>query len=324
MTPSISVLIPVYNAQAYLLACLESVSAQTYTDFEIICVDDGSTDQTKTILQEYASKEPRLRFYCQENIGVAGARKKLLQHAQGQYITFIDADDWIDKEYLAVLYQKATESGADVTKCFFKQFNEKTKSFEKAACSSAFYKEVGSNDLDRLKSGASDSRLWGKLYKTKWLHEKAISFAKSNFAVEDLGFITLAFFAANKVCVVPEFLYNYRTGLPASVTSHKEWMFVGALHNRLYLCDELSERGYLTPAVADVLLRMTVGDLCRMGKLGAGFVKENEAFMCKALEYIRRYKKYCSWCGKKRMELFLFLAGKPTTFKFHFLAKLFR
>ena len=101
-------------------------------------------------------------------------------------------------------------------------------------------------------------------------------------------------------------------------------MYEGALYNRLFLYRELVRRGSLSSEVADALMCMTVGDLCRMGKLGKEFLKKNEPVMRKALGHIKRGKAYCSWLGRKRMELFLCLAGNPTSFWFHFWAKLFR
>ena len=107
MKVQISVLIPVYNAEIYITRCLKSLSEQTFTDFEIICINDGSKDNSLSILQNYAKQEPRLRVFTQENAGVAATRNRLLETAQGKYIAFVDADDWVEKSYLEKLYQAA-------------------------------------------------------------------------------------------------------------------------------------------------------------------------------------------------------------------------
>ena len=121
MTPQISVLIPVYNAERYLPQCLRSLSEQTFCDFEIIAVDDGSSDSSLKLLEDFAARDKRLRIISQKNAGVAAARNRLLKEACGKYLAFVDADDWVKKEYLYKLYAAADRSGAEITRCFFEQ-----------------------------------------------------------------------------------------------------------------------------------------------------------------------------------------------------------
>ena len=113
----ISIIVPVYHTAKYLHRCIESVLAQTFTDWEMLLIDDGSTDDSAIICDEYAAKDERIRVFHKENGGVSSARNLGLDHAQGEWITFIDADDWVEPEMLAKMLAKAEESDADVVIC---------------------------------------------------------------------------------------------------------------------------------------------------------------------------------------------------------------
>ena len=99
-TPTISVIVPVYNTEKYLPRCIESVLAQTFVDWEMLLIDDGSTDASGSICDEYAAKDERIRVFHKENGGVSSARNLGLDNAQGEWITFVDSDDWIEENFL--------------------------------------------------------------------------------------------------------------------------------------------------------------------------------------------------------------------------------
>ena len=104
--PQISVIMPVYNTSQYLRRSIESVLNQTYKDFELICINDGSTDNSLEILQEYATHDPRIKIINQENKGLSGARNSALEIAQGEWITFVDSDDFITNNFIGNLYDQ--------------------------------------------------------------------------------------------------------------------------------------------------------------------------------------------------------------------------
>ena len=111
----ISVLIPVYNVEAYLKECLESVISQTEKDIEIICVEDASTDHSLEILKKYQKKDPRIQLICHEtNQGTCKARKDAVLAAAGEYLMFVDSDDYLALNACEELYRRIRESGADV------------------------------------------------------------------------------------------------------------------------------------------------------------------------------------------------------------------
>ena len=115
--PLVSILIPVYNVEAYLPQCLDSVIGQTYANLQIVLIDDGSTDHTWTILKDYSSKDPRIEIYHQENKGVSITRNNLLDKVKGDYVLFVDSDDWIELNMIEFLVNNAQNNRADIVSC---------------------------------------------------------------------------------------------------------------------------------------------------------------------------------------------------------------
>ncbi len=115
--PIISIIVPVYNVEKYLRPCLDSIMAQTFKDFEAVLVDDGSTDCSGQICDEYAQRDSRLVVIHKQNEGVAKARITAFEHSKGEYITFIDADDYIDERYVEHLYECIEKNNADASCC---------------------------------------------------------------------------------------------------------------------------------------------------------------------------------------------------------------
>lgn len=115
MTPKVSVIVPVYNAEKYLIRCIESILSQTEQDFELLLINDGSTDQSGLICNEYLKKSNKIVVYHQMNGGVSKARNCGLLYAKGKYVTFIDADDWIEPGYLATLLEIMSPNGLAVS-----------------------------------------------------------------------------------------------------------------------------------------------------------------------------------------------------------------
>ena len=109
--PEISVIVPVYKVEEYLPQCIDSILAQTFTNFELLLVDDGSPDRCGEICEEYAGKDTRIRVFHQQNSGVSAARNIGLQHAKGTYIVFVDSDDWVSTDYLLHLYKSLPDTG---------------------------------------------------------------------------------------------------------------------------------------------------------------------------------------------------------------------
>ena len=110
----VSIIIPVYNVEKYLPKCLDSVVGQSYADLEIICIDDGTPDGSAAVILSYAEKDGRIKLISQENQGLSGARNTGIGAATGEYIVFLDGDDWLDTEAIKAAVEKAERNSADV------------------------------------------------------------------------------------------------------------------------------------------------------------------------------------------------------------------
>jgi len=120
--PKISIIIPVYNVEKYIEKCIDSVLAQTFTDFECILINDGSPDNSPAICDEYAKKDKRIKVIHKKNGGVSSARNAGLDIAQGEWVGFIDSDDWVDEKFLEFLYGNAVKHNVDVSICGINKF----------------------------------------------------------------------------------------------------------------------------------------------------------------------------------------------------------
>lgn len=167
--PKISIIIPVYNVEKYLSKCLDSVISQTFRDFEIICINDGSPDNSANILAEYAAKDERIRIISQPNSGAGFSRNAGINAARGEYLSFIDADDWIDAQFLEKVYNLAKASNADIietTKSYNYYSTDNIKLFNKK------------NARGFIANGTFFRRdvIWDKLFKTNFIKKNQIVF----------------------------------------------------------------------------------------------------------------------------------------------------
>ena len=131
--PKVSIIVPIYNTEKYLRPCLDSILAQTYKDFEAILVDDGSTDGSESICDEYAQQDSRFVVVHKQNEGVAKARITAFEHSKGEMITFIDSDDYVSPDYLSILSKPIIEGDADLVSCnnFFVVSGATKKAYDK-------------------------------------------------------------------------------------------------------------------------------------------------------------------------------------------------
>lgn len=160
----ISIVIPVYNVSEYVRECLDSVIAQTYTDIEIILVDDGSTDDSGRICDEYASRDSRIKVLHRRNGGPSVARNAALDICRGEYVTFIDADDVVSPQYIEILYKNLKKYGADISTVTYSRFCQMSElpevyTDEKRYC----FNGVGALE-HVLYQNMLDSGTWGKMY----------------------------------------------------------------------------------------------------------------------------------------------------------------
>lgn len=132
-SPKISVIVPVYNAEKYLHRCIDSILAQTFTDFELLLIDDGSKDNSGKICDEYVDMDSRVRVLHKENGGVSSARNMGLEHACGKWITFVDSDDWIEPTMYEMMYDDAIKKGVELVYCDMNMvYEDKIETYQSA------------------------------------------------------------------------------------------------------------------------------------------------------------------------------------------------
>lgn len=203
----VSIIIPIYNVERYLVQCLQSVVNQTLKDIEIICINDGSTDQSGEILEQFARKDSRIIAINQKNQGVSITRNNGLKMAQGKYIGWVDSDDWIDPDFYQRLYESALKYEADIAMAGYKDIDEQNKTLKTAI---RFLKEKAYNNFNKkMKFIEKHMYLWNKIFKKDFLDKCQLYFPE-NVTYEDVIWLPQIFYKAEKVCTVPNTYYHYR------------------------------------------------------------------------------------------------------------------
>ena len=232
-SPKISVIIPVYNSEKYLCKCLDTITLQTYSNLEIICVNDGSTDGSKDILEEYAQKDNRIIIINQENSGQSVARNKGLEIATGEYISFIDSDDWISLS----LYQKFVNAlnlvNSDIDIYMFNAeihpINQSlTDISEKHIFNLKKWKIKNGNLLYGVDSCSNpfDANMsaCNKIYKKSYLNYLNLKF-EENLIFEDKVFHFESFLRTQKIYITNDSLYHYRQHSDSTMHTIKSNVF---------------------------------------------------------------------------------------------------
>ena len=203
-TPKISVIVPVYNTEKYLHRCIDSILLQTFTDFELLLIDDGSKDSSGAICDEYASKDNRVRVFHKENGGVSSARNLGLDNAKGEWIAFVDSDDWMERTMYDELYKCAMAASAEVVYC---DFNMSYKD-KYIACKSAQYSD---NKIVFLRNYIAFewTCLWNILAKKEIYIKNNLHFIENISYCEDFCLSVRLLYYANKVSYVEKSLYSY-------------------------------------------------------------------------------------------------------------------
>lgn len=214
--PKVSFVIPVYKVEKYLPECLDSVLAQTFMDWEAVCVDDGSPDGCGKILDDYAKRDSRIRIIKQENQGVSAARNKALSVAQGEYICFLDSDDALESSFTSKMYEVSKKYDADIVSCNIQQGAEKGNWENTSFTEQEYSQPFDAYMLGHLKL---DMGPWAKLYKRDVL--KGLEFAPElSQCGEDVLYLYQALYQAKKLLCIGQKLYFYRKR-PESVMTSK-------------------------------------------------------------------------------------------------------
>ena len=265
MNDKITVIVPVYNVENYLRKCLDSIIAQTYKNIEIIVVNDGSTDTSGEICKEFVEIDHRIIYIEQENAGLSAARNTGLENMSGDYVTFVDSDDWIEQDYVETLYKKITEYQADIAVGNYYSFNESEGMFYFHISGDSYYEEVYDNvsifenlyESQEMKSFALISA-WGKLYKAGLFEQLRFDMGKLG---EDGYLNQKIYLLAEKIVYIHKGIYSYRIrNNSLSRTWTEKWMhaLVDAMSERITL---LSSLGYPLEKHLAIYRQMLEGSL---------------------------------------------------------------
>lgn len=260
----VSVVVPAYNAENYLEKCVDSLLAQTLEEIEIIVVNDGSKDKTREMLDKYQEQYPdRMKVFHKENGGQSDARNYGIQRATGEYIGFVDSDDWIEKDMYRLMYEKAQEKSYDVVVCDFAEIRDgKAINYTSGV-------EMDGEGIDYMKKSMLEiySSPWNKIYKRELVAEHLF---KHGVWYEDVEFLYRMIPKINSIGVVRQNLYNYliRKGSVSNTTHVKIY---DQLENWNGLVAYYKEQGFYEEYKAEI-------EYCYVRYIYALFIKSMASF----------------------------------------------
>ena len=217
----VSIVVPVYNSNQYIDQCMDSLLNQSLDDIEIICIDDGSTDNSYNTLKWYEERYEKIRVFTQENSGAAVTRNRGIDEARGEYLLFVDVDDWIDYNTTDLLYKNSLSNDSDMVLYNSEEFNE--NGFKRNRI--FFYLDSDIDPLNYTFNYKTQKKLvfnsflvcWSKLYKTSFLRQKNIRFHEHHKVLEDIQFHVESMILADTISYSPGKMYHYRKDNVTSV-----------------------------------------------------------------------------------------------------------
>ncbi|MBE6645660.1 MAG: glycosyltransferase [Ruminococcaceae bacterium] len=211
----VSVIMPIYNAASYLRPALDSALDQTLSEIEIICVDDGSTDNSLEIIKEYQERDGRVRIITETNAGIGLARNNGMRRARGEYIAFLDADDFAEPAFLETLYNIAIKDNLDIAIAGYDLYNSRKSRFEPVteAENSNIFKQgkvTSKNEYPDHILSSTTGAAWNKLFRRSFVEEKGLHFLQDVRIYEDVFFVTSAMSLAERVEKIDKVMIHHR------------------------------------------------------------------------------------------------------------------
>lgn len=228
----VSIVVPIFNAEKYLNTSIKSIQSQTLQDIEIILVNDGSDDNSLRICHEYAKMDKRIQIIDKPNGGVSSARNVGIEIAQGEYIGFVDPDDWVEPEMYEEMYNQAKKTDSDLCMCNYKKHNgnhvinvkinlEKDLLNKKEILNDILPDMISCRDLNSGQSPVMGS-VWRLLIKKELINKYNLRFVEGIPLMEDLIFCIQTLLKCSKICINKSFFYHYIINENSAVTSYKK------------------------------------------------------------------------------------------------------
>ena len=254
----VSVVMPIYNAFSYLRPALDSIINQTLENIEIICIDDGSTDESLEILKEYQVADARVRIITETNAGPGIARNNGIHRARGEYIAFFDADDFYEPSFLEELYERARRDDLDIAFSQYDIYNSKLDRFEPSAHAehSEMYSEnsvTSKREYPDIVLSSTIASAWNKLFRRSFILDKGLSFLTDVRLYEDVYFVVTALSLAERIGKVHKVLMHHRIHSKQSraIMFGKYYMQIPVVYERIK--DFLVAHGMYAPLVRSYL-----------------------------------------------------------------------
>jgi len=293
--PKISFIIPVYNVASYLPKCLDSVLAQTFADTEVICINDGSTDDSGKILQNYAVKDKRIKVINQSNQGISAARNAGLKIVQSDYVMFVDSDDYIAPNMAEKLYKTMIEENPDVVVCSAECVNQLPKDASPDVIEwqswlqpwfDEYVKPTGIYEVPKTIKDEFVSVVWNKLYKASIIKEYKIEFPLG-LIEEDEYWLWAYMLHCKKYAFINERLYYYiqRSGsIMTTRNGNEKVLDILEIERRIYkLAKKYADINDYQEILADWYIK-TVGEILEYRK-----PKDMTALLNKFEDYMQNY-----------------------------------
>lgn len=274
----VSIIIPIYKSEKYLRRCLDSILCQTYKEYEIILIIDGSPDNSIDICKEYSAKYQNIRYYEKENGGVSSARNMGLKYAKGEYITFIDSDDFVSDNYLSHLC--TTE--ADLSICGF--IDMPIRKENTISQSDILYtKDKIGTLLSKKINSMHFKSVWGKLFKTDIIKKFNLSFDANIYFGEDSTFMLQYLQHCNSIAILGGYDYFYFIPSPGKyILSHKDFRYAAKRkvdeYNNLKTIFKLNDNLYIEKELHDMISRLFIYELNQKYKV-SGYNKFKNTFI---------------------------------------------
>ena len=275
--PLVSIIIPIYKVEPYLRRCLDSIVNQSYTNLEIILVDDGSPDNCPQICNEYAAKDNRIAVIHKENGGLSDARNVGLDICKGEYISFVDSDDWVDEKYIEILLNLAIKENADIIIGEHARTNGEIPQKEENVCTKTYSSKEA---LIRLfsKNNITFTISCGKLYKKELFN--SIRFPIGKFH-EDEFTTYILFYNSKKILYTCQILYYYYQRAGSIVSTRHPWDVLEVFEQRYLFFKDKNEKD---------LLPLLITPLCWQLLCAYWFKTKQDPI--KAKKYLSDFQKY--------------------------------
>ena len=306
---AISIIVPVFNVENYLKECMDSILNQNFRDFEVICINDGSTDSSLEILKNYSKLDSRVKIISQDNQGLGAARNRGLKEANGKYILFVDSDDFLEENCLYELYQNIISNSSDMLVFKFNSYDETKNSYRPGGF--YFEKSFGDVDFNNFTFRYEDVKkhvmntyfsAWSKLYKKEFLDKHNLTFPEG-ITYEDVLFQIKTFLYAKSLSFLPKSIYNYRLSNENSLMhdSNKVWDIIRVVES---VEEFLKESGFITEFKQEFFIFNIVqlSQYISLSESNDYFLKVKQIF--KAMQYENDFKNLLDNCPEPVRDTF--------------------